>query len=394
MKPKVVILGARFPYPVEKGDTLRLYHHITEMAPHFRLFLICLSEHRPKEDHIEVIRDLTESVSTYVLPVRQRKLNVARHLMSDVPMQVRYFFDPQVCDEIEDEIGLIQPDHIHVHLLRMVPYISALPYDIPLTIDFMDSMTMNDLAGQYLNRGLARMLISKERKALKKYEWQASQKTNDRFIISERDNVSFQKEHGVNCHVLPNGVDAVYFKYQVLEDSKEFDVVFCGNLSYTPNIMASAFILEKLADLMPHIQFLIAGASPSDRLMSTQKKNVRIEGYQPDIRNTYYKGKIMIAPIFKGSGLQNKVLEAMACGTPCIVTSFVNEAIGAQVGKQLLIADSIDDFVLNVNDLISHPDKRMALSRSARKWVEEAYHWTDKTQKLIEVVKKSVDVRI
>lgn len=82
-----------------------------------------------------------------------------------------------------------------------------------------------------------------------------------------------------------------------------------------------------------------------------------------------------MAPLFTGSGQQNKILEAMACGTPVITTSLVNNAIGAEPGKEILIADDLKSFLIQIDSLQDDENLLHELSENARDFVVRKYTW-------------------
>ena len=271
----------------------------------------------------------------------------------------------------------------------MVPYVRNIgPRTIPMSIDYMDAMDLNDIAGHYLSRGIGKLLLDRERKAIHKYEKESQRRFDYQFIISDRDRNAFS---GIQEKVklLSNGVDSSY--YQDLHTSvKEYDIIFCGNLSYPPNELAARFLIDRIH---PRLQasIMIAGANASDELTGMAREGLTIEGYQRDLRDIYVSGKIMVIPIQHGSGQQNKALEAMSMGLPCVVTSFVNEAIGAKEGRDLFVADDEETFILHINELLSHPEKRTELGRNARTFVETNYSWKSNTLVLIDTIKQAIN---
>ena len=109
--------------------------------------------------------------------------------------------------------------------------------------------------------------------------------------------------------------------------------------------------------------------------MKLSNSKYHINGWVEDIRDVYWSGKIFVAPLFTGSGQQNKILEAMACGTPVITTSLVNNAIGAEPGKEILIADDLKSFLIQIDSLRDDENLLHELSENARDFVVRKYTW-------------------
>jgi len=392
MKPRLVILTSRFPYPLTKGDRLRIFHQIRELSHHFELFVICINEGYPQQIDYDALRPYCSSVTVHLLSRRQRLCNIGVHLLSgsEIPMQVRYFYDRLIHAQIKEEIKYISPDYIHVHLIRMAPYVHGMPESIGISIDYMDSMVLNDLAGQYLKGGIRQIFRNKERRLVQAYELEIFQRYTKRFIISARDKANFPASLRHDLHILPNGVDTTYFHLNQNGVTATYDLVFCGNLSYRPNRQAVEALVSQILPSLPQYTCLIAGAELPQALCESPLPHLTTLGYQEDIRSVYWSGRLMVVPILEGSGQQNKVLEAMASGTPCVITSFVNEAIGAEDGTEVMVVDDIRDFESCIKALLSQPEKMEDMRQRARTFVVERYSWHTNTQILIESIKEDL----
>ena len=389
MNTKLAILTSRFPYPLEKGDKLRLFEQLKVLAPHFEIHLFTLAHEIPKKEwHKEVLKYCAH-VNIYIIHENLRRWNLGRYMLGSMPLQIRYFYDKATSAQVSFDIDRLRPDFIHVHLLRMLPYARDLKIEVPMSIDYMDAMVMNDLAGQRMRGPFLRLLKGKERRLIKRYERESMDSFSNHFLISKRDRNAFASANKDDLQILSNGVDMNRFCPNP-DVAPTKDVIFCGNLGYPPNLFAAQFIMNDIAPLLEG-KVLIAGADASPELLKSSSKSVEIRGFQQDIRCIYESGKIMIIPVFNGSGQQNKALEAMASGLPCIMTTFVNEALGAEEGSEVLIADDAETFVLHINDLLSHPEKRKKLGRNARAFVEKNFSWKANTEILITTIKKATN---
>ncbi len=401
MRPKIVILGSRFPLPLIKGDRLRLYHHIRVLSGCADIHLICIEEDYPSDDDLEQLRPFCKSMNIHVLPVSKRNKNIARHMASSMPMQVRYFFDQSIRQQVQWQIKELHPNHVFVQLIRMAPYVEGLsdtltgPLSddgyrgrVSLSIDYMDSMVLNDLAGSYLDTGFKKLLQGRERRLVQAYERRVFDWFDHHYIISERDQVHLHEEHRERVNIMSNGVDTSYYTPLTQGKSTTYDVLFCGNMSYPPNVAAGLLIRDELCGLSAEYQFVIAGASNDQLSSKGMPKNCAILGYQEDMRDMYHAAQLMVVPIFSGSGQQNKVLEAMACGLPTIVTSFVNKAIGADAGVEVLIADDIVTFGKCIKSLLSQPELYRSVQKAGRSFVEQRFDWNVNSKALVEALQK------
>ena len=90
--------------------------------------------------------------------------------------------------------------------------------------------------------------------------------------------------------------------------------------------------------------------------------------------------------MFIGTGLQNKLLEAMAIGVPCVTTTLANNALGAELNEEILLANDAESFRDRIMELLSDETKRQYISKNAKRFVQDNYDWKPVTRKLIELI--------
>lgn len=302
-------------------------------------------------------------------------------------MQVSYFLDRTIKRQVQYHIIQVQPDHVICQLIRAAPYVRALPF--PKTLDYMDvfSEGMRQLAlrhtwGGFLLRIEAARLAAYERTVYKDFDRHAmiSRQDRDRLRLATADRVA----------VLPNGVDEGFSTYAV-KSAPKYDLVFVGNLGYGPNIGAAGYLVDRILPVLRAnghpVRLLIAGARPSRRVRRLSRRpGVAVSGWLPDIREAYAAGHIFAAPLMSGLGLQNKILEAMAMGLPCVTTTLVNNAIGAVPGEEILVADDAESFAAAIGHLLRDETFRQRIAAAGRKFVLDRYAWEDQVRKLEEVI--------
>lgn len=371
---KIAYLTSRFPHPLDRGDKVRAYYQIVELSKDHDVHLISLSDEEVSKEDKDVLSQYCASIDIQEVPAPQRWSNVLKRSMSPMPLQVSYFYDDTVQRHISMMLEEIAPDHVFVQLIRMAPYV--LDYKGPKSIDYMDSFALN-----WKETGLPEFTYLPfvngiERKRVATYERDIYDAFDYHFIISERDRAEFDSEVRDQIIISTNGVDTEYFEPQHHIDPM-FDMVFCGNLGYVHNGKAAHYLIDQVMSLMSSsTTLLIAGARPPKWINIKQRTNIRVVGWVDDVREHYQRGRMLVAPIFTGSGQQNKILEAMAQGIPCITTPFVNQSIGAIPGEEILIADQPKHFVADVESILADTDLRNQLSLRGRRFVQDKYQWS------------------
>ena len=130
---------------------------------------------------------------------------------------------------------------------------------------------------------------------------------------------------------------------------------------------------------------MIAGARPSQNILDLQNETIDVKADLKDIRDAYAESKIFVAPIFTGAGQQNKILEAMAMGLPCVTSTIVNSSIGASL-DQIKIGFSNTDFVNHCLLLINDVELYAKQRQHALEFVKSRFSWDVQAQKLTSVL--------
>jgi glycosyltransferase involved in cell wall biosynthesis len=120
----------------------------------------------------------------------------------------------------------------------------------------------------------------------------------------------------------------------------------------------------------------IVGKDPAPVIqMLGQSPNMSVTGYVPDIRPYLAQASVAVSTVRYGVGIQNKVLEAMAMGTPVVCSQQAASALRAQNGRDLLIGDSSEAIAEHIISLLESPQKRAEVGTAGRRYVEQYQTW-------------------
>lgn len=379
---KVLIIAPRFPFPLEKGDKLRLYHQIRNLHGSVDLRLIALSDVRLEQSHYDELLKYVKKI--YVFPINKWGVfseGIGR-IFSGMPFQVQYFYRKNIHKTIRSIIKDENPDVVYCQLARAAEY--ARDYDGKKVLDYMDAFSFGMGKRIEGSNFLLKRFYKLEQKRMEHYEKDIFKDFNAHTIISEQDKLRIFREKNNLIQVVPNGVDTEYFAPQHIE--KKYDICFVGNMGYRPNVDAADFlctrIVPQLVKIKPELKVIIAGVRPHPRIKALQNRSITVSGWMEDIREAYASSAVFVAPIFTGIGQQNKVLEAMSMEMPCVCTTSVNLPIGSLHGEEVLVADDISDFIRHINLLLDNPGEACRLGKNARILVQKEYSWTKQVELL------------
>ena len=381
---KLVILTSRFPWPIEKGDKLRIYHQLRFLSIRHEIFLISIVDTPPAAEDLEELNQYCHHIEYFTITKFQRWSSALLSWVNGKPAQVGYFFNSSIKKKIYQEIISYQPDRIYCQLLRMTEYVKTLPF--LKVLDYMDSFSSGMRRQAEVRPFPQNILYRTEANLTKAYERYVYSFFDETAIISERDRDELPILSKNLVNVVPNGIDTEYFKPN--DQTTEYDLVFVGNLGYKPNEQAVLKLLEwcRMGTFDDPIKVLIAGARPTAKILAIEEPHWEVAGWLDDIRTAYLNAKIFVAPLTTGSGLQNKLLEAMSCSLPCITTSLVNDSIGATDQVDVLLANDVSRFAQVVNELLADDKMRKEIGENARNFVLNNYQWSEFNLKLEEIL--------
>ncbi len=379
------MLVSRFPYPLDKGDKLRAFHQLKELSENFEVTLFAITDHDVSAEHQSIVRNYCNELVIH----RQTKLqigwNTFRSFFNNLPFQVGYFYSKKAHVRIKQLVKEKSFNHIYCQLIRMSEYVKN-EHSIPKTIDFQDALSAGIQRRIQNQPFYKRWLFKSEAKRLRSYESKMFDFFENKTIISKQDRLLILHPEASKIICVPNGIDKSFFEQNSMK--KTHDFVFVGNMSYPPNIEAVSYIHEKILSHFPSSKLLVSGSSPTLEVYKLGKisKQIEVTGWVDDIRTSYAKGRIFLAPMMIGTGMQNKILEAMAIGIPCITTSLANAPIRTTNEKEILVANNEDEFISAINRLLCDDELYTNIKENAMSFVKEKYSWTTTTSKLINLI--------
>jgi len=382
---KIFVLLSRIPFPIEKGDKLRAFHQIRCLSKNNEIILCALSDSPVNPEAIKKLEAFCSEI--HLIPTRKSGLirSAIHTFFNGNPFQVGYFYRRSAQKRIDLLIKKCNPDHIYCQLTRVSEYVKE--SRIPKTLDYQDVFSLGAKRQAESSSPLLKIFYMMEYRRLLRYEHDIFGKFERKTIISLPDREVLPHPSRNDVVIVPNGVDHEYFRPLAAE--KTHDIVFTGNMGYPPNIDAARFLAKKIFPEVlkhkPDATLLIAGANPALKVQFLRSNHITVTGWLPDIRESYSKSRIFIAPMRIGTGLQNKLLEAMAMEMPCITSLLANQALGAKENEEILIGNTAKEYADHIVNLLKNKSKADSLSKKGHTFVKREFSW-EKSTALLEVL--------
>jgi glycosyltransferase involved in cell wall biosynthesis len=390
------------------------------------------------EEQADLDRLAAEGVQVLAcwLSIWRSTWNCLRALPSGVPLQAVYCWQPALARRVQFAIRHSQFDIIHVEHLRGARYglhtkseIRNPKSEIPIVWDSVDCISYLFEQAARDSRSLkGRLMTRLELGRTRRHEgWLVGQ--FDRVLVtSEVDATALRELAAVSCPlsvgqqsaisnqqlttsneqlitVLPNGVDLAYFT-PTGEPREPASVVITGKMSYHANVTAALHLIQDIMPRVwaqrPDVQVWIAGKDPPREIRalgtyggqsSVIGGRVTVTGTVPDIRPYLRRATLAVAPVPYGAGIQNKVLEAMACETPVVASPQAISALAARPGRDLVVAGGAEAFAQAVLALLDDPARRAQLGPAGRAYVEAHHNWEVIAAQLEDIYWNSIATR-
>lgn len=326
------------------------------------------------------------------LSTARSMFNAASALPGKLPLQSMYCWHPGLARRLEELVASSKPsfDVIHVEHLRGVRYGLRLARShangrTPVVWDSVDSIShlFRQASSQTVSLK-SRLVTALELKRTEQYErWLMGQFPRI-LVTSPVDRQAFvataPTDLARRVTILPNGVDLDYFCPPQPTTREPATLVVSGKMSYHANVTMVVHLVNEILPAVwakrPDVKIWIVGKDPAPEICALAAlPGVVVTGTVPDVRPYLQSATLAVAPVTYGAGIQNKVLEAMACGTPVISSSQAVSALSAMPGRDLMVAHDTDDFSKLILSMLDNPQQCAAVGHAGRAYVEQAHHW-------------------
>lgn len=372
---KVLVLLTRLPVPPWRGDQVRAYHHLRLLAPRHDLTVGALVLGRVRPEHAAAVEALGVRLEMIPLGRLGALPALAAAALEPTPLQVLLYRRPQAVARVRALLARERFDVVHAQLVRTAAYwpAEATP---PVVLDLVDALSENFARRAARERGPLARVWAVEQRRLGHYERLLTGRAAATLVVAEPDR---RAVGGDRVRVVPNGVDLGTFP-RIATGAVPGRIVFAGNLGYFPNVDAARWLVEEILPAvrrhMPEATVHLVGARPAHAVRALARRaGVTLAADVPAMAPQIASGAVTVIPMRSGSGMQNKVLEAMAVGTPVVTTPQVAAALAARDGEHLLLGDSTEELAARAAAILIDPARSAALAGAAHALVRQRYTW-------------------
>jgi sugar transferase (PEP-CTERM/EpsH1 system associated) len=383
-------------HPVDKGGKIRTYHMLKELKRDHHITYLTLDNGCADSNACELAKEYCNELVIVAHKEREKfsvgfYAELAMNLVSRLPYAIKKYESPAMWREISDRTRGAVFDVLVCDFLA--PAVNV-PRDVSCpTVLFQHNVEAMIWRRHYqvqMNPVKRIYLYSQWRKMLA-FERGACRRFDCVVAVSREDREVMQQYGANNVHDIPTGVDTDFFRPNKCKSLQRNNLVFTGSMDWLPNEDAISYFIDEIFPLIrqsiPDITLTVVGRSPYPSLLARSKKepSIVVTGRVEDVRPYIDAAAAYVVPLRIGGGTRLKIYEAMAMGKPVISTSVGAEGLPVHNGKDLLLADSPQEFAAAVIRTLL--DERFAaeLGNQAGRLVRDNFGWNNVAKSFVAI---------
>ena len=395
-RPRVIYLTHRVPFPPDKGDRIRNYHVLRQLAARAEVWLVALADEPVPPETLAALHKHCVRVAVVPVNSRLRKLRAGLSALAGRSLTEGAFREPAVDRVVAGFLREARFDAALVSASGLAPYLRRGGLrDLPGFVDLVDVDSQKWLDFAAAVGGLKRRLYRFEAGRLRKLECELPGWAAAVSLVSPAEARLYESFAGAGtATVATNGVDLDYFAAVPPDTLTVPACVFVGALDYLPNVDAAVSFAREawpaVRAKVPDAEFHVVGRKPTPEVVRLgELPGVVVVGQVPDVRPYVARATVVVVPMRLSRGLQNKVLEAMAMAKAVVAAPPALAALAAVPGRDLLCADAPAEWAEAVAGLLADPARRRELGTNARAFVERHHHWDRCLEPLLDLVTRT-----
>ncbi len=384
MTGRILFVTHRVPFPPDRGDRIRTWNVLKFLAGRTAVDLACLADEPASEATLQELRKVTNQLAVVPHSGRGRYVRGAFSMLRGRTMTEGLFESPALTSVLrawsrQTTYDAVLASSSGVARYLFPPCVSA---DTKRWVDLIDvdSQKWLDYAKA---AGFPMSLVYRtEGRRLRNVECGLAVTCDRLLVVSDAERDLFRAFCPTDrIAAVSNGVDSTYFAPQPGTTVEAHSCVFVGVMNYKPNVAAAIWFAQnvwpQIRQRYSDAKFYVVGKSPTPEVRALQAVDgIEVTGSVPDVRPWLMRATCAVVPLQIARGVQNKVLEAMACGRPVICSPEPLKGLTAEPGVHLLRADSAVEWITALSAVFDNRQMQHDFGAAAAKWVQQHHSWS------------------
>lgn len=389
---RIALVYSRIPFPMMRGDQMTVSHLISFLAARGHdvdLYTLAVDGDLTDEQH-RWLNNACRRVHIYDQPTRAKIAGLALGVLSLSPFQVSIFRNNNLKSELDQAINSGEYDIVYCYYPRTSAAVPAYVKDDPKTASFLAlqlSQTLNTKRMARYEPGLLKRAVYRvETLLMGRFESKVWRGFNKVVLIGPADVEAVKHQCRIrnrpeidNWIYGAHGTDTDKYVPATADEVVPGRVIFSGSMLYPPNIQAVLWFVEyvwpTVRDQVPEATFVVQGRDPAPSILELDGKNgIWVTGTVPDVGDLIRSAQVCVNPMLAAGGMQNKLIEYMACNKAVVASAVANEGVRAP-NEVLVVAHNPDSFAAQTIRLLQDPAAAERLGAAARAYVLANWTW-------------------
>ncbi len=395
---RILQLCKKFPYPLKDGESIAITYLAKALAElGHEVHLLAMNTSKHFFDCAQLPADFNHytSIRTVEIDNRIKPLDAFFNLFGSDSYHVSRFVQPDFRAALKKLLRQHQFDVVILETVYLAPYVEQIRKQSTAKVIMRAHNVEHEIWERLADKAslLKRFYLTRITPRLRNFEVECMNSYDLMAGITERDVQTF-KSLGIKIPTitLPVGLDTRAYMADQESYEKPLTIGFIGSLDWMPNIEGLKWFLDEvwLPLLLPHhptLQLHIAGRNTPDWLRTNESMGIYVHGEVDDAAEFIKRHTVMVVPLLSGGGMRVKILEALALSRVNITTTVGLEGIDAQHSKQVLIADSPQEFLAAIEFCLKHPRKIKEIGLQAQVFCASQYDNLKLAARLVEHIR-------
>jgi sugar transferase (PEP-CTERM/EpsH1 system associated) len=400
---RILWLKTELLHPVDKGGKIRTYNMLKELKrDHFIVYMSLddgSADSAAREQAYEYCHDLV------CVPYQQREkfssgfyAELLLNLASRYPYAIKKYESAAMRNEISERVN--RSDFFDVVICDFLAPAINVPRDLSCpTILFQHNVEAMIWKRHFevQTNPLKKIYLRQQWRKMERFEREMCRRFDTVIAVSKDDCEQMRKEYGVdNVFEVPTGVDTDFFTPSGREVVEPRNVVFTGSMDWLPNEDAIRYYTDQILPLirrsLPDVTLTVVGRNPYPGLLELSQKDrsIVVTGRVDDVRPYMERAAAYVVPLRIGGGTRLKIYEGMAMEKAIVSTSVGAEGLPVTDGKEIIIADTPEDFAAAVVNLLTSPAFAREVGQQARRTVVEKFGWSGVAKSFAEICEATI----
>lgn len=378
MSSKILVISPALPSKSGGGFQVLSFYRIMSLSLNSKICIVCFENYDYDRESYEALLSRGVEINFVKYNYISAFFSLIKGFLRLKPLQCALYDSCDFRNLVANKIVNFNPDCIYAITVRVMTNIEGIGK--PVILEMVDSLGLNFRNRIASSGAFKKVLYLIESRNVLKFERLCSLSARNSFVVSDIDRNYIGNP---SIKVLPLGVDMESFgnaSKNFINTIPSIDVIFTGNMYYGPNIEAVMWFYnncwKKIRAEINTATFSIVGSRPADIIKSLNGiDGITVHGRVDSIADFIRCAKISVAPMVSGSGMQFKILEAMASSKPVVSTTLGLGDIKAEIGQDIVVADTPSDFANLVINILRDNKLSQGIGENARKFVLKNHSW-------------------